>query len=184
MARGFPTTATITQTSLGEALERSDVVVVSGGVSVGPHDHVKPALAALGVEEVFWGVALQPGKPTWFGTLDGRLVFGLPGNPVSAAVTFALFARPALLALQGLAPPAAAKRHATLGIAVRRNPSREQAVRVRLDYSNGATVAVPNGPQGSNIVSSLLGADALAMIPPGEGDLEAGARVVLREIPR
>ena len=179
----LPDDRTITQTSLGEALERSDVVVVSGGVSVGPHDHVKPALAALGVEEVFWGVALQPGKPTWFGTLDGRLVFGLPGNPVSAAVTFALFARPALLALQGLAPPAAATRHATLGIAVRRNPSREQAVRVRLDYSNGATVAVPNGPQGSNIVSSLLGADALAMIPPGEGDLEAGARVVLREIP-
>jgi molybdopterin molybdotransferase len=179
----LPDDRAITQTSLGEALERSNVVVVSGGVSVGPHDHVKPALAALGVEEVFWGVALQPGKPTWFGTLDGRLVFGLPGNPVSAAVTFALFARPALLALQGLAPSAAAKRHATLGTAVRRNPSREQAIRVRLDYSNGATVAVPNGPQGSNIVSSLLGADALAMIPPGEGALEAGARVVLREIP-
>jgi molybdopterin molybdotransferase len=172
-----------TEASLADSLERSDVVVVSGGVSVGPHDHVKPALAALGVEEVFWGVALQPGKPTWFGTLDGRLVFGLPGNPVSAAVTFSLFARPALLALQGVTASPAARRHARLGVAVRRNPRREQAVRVRLDYQDGATVAVPNGPQGSNIVSSLLGADALAMIPPGEGEIEAGARVALEEIP-
>ncbi len=179
----LPDDRAATQTSLGDALERSDVVVVSGGVSVGPHDHVKPALAALGVEEVFWGVALQPGKPTWFGTLDGRLVFGLPGNPVSAAVTFALFARPALLALQGVVR-SAGQRHATLGVAVRRNPRRQQAVRVRLDYSDGVTVAVPNGPQGSNIVSSLLGADALAMIPPGEGELDAGARVALEEIPR
>src|SRR5579875_1179497 len=69
----------------------SDVVIVSGGVSVGPHDHVKPALERLGVRERWWGVALQPGKPTWFGTRDRQLVFGLPGNPVSTAVTFSLF---------------------------------------------------------------------------------------------
>ncbi len=93
-----------TVAALGEALEGHDVLVVSGGVSVGPHDHVKPALAALGVEEGFWRVALQPGKPTWFGTRGERLVFGLPGNPVSAAVTFSLFTRPALLAMQGARP--------------------------------------------------------------------------------
>ena len=179
----LPDDRAVTEASLGQALERSELVVVSGGVSVGPHDHVKPALAALGVEEVFWGVALQPGKPTWFGTLGRRLVFGLPGNPVSAAVTFSLFARPALLALQGLVPSSAAKRHATLGVAVRRNPRREQALRVRLEHRDGATVALPNGPQGSNMVSSLLGAHALAMIPPGEGELEAGARVELEELP-
>ena len=96
---------------------------------------------------------------------------------MSAAVTFSLFARPALLALQGLVPSSAAKRHATLGVAVRRNPRREQALRVRLEHRDGATVALPNGPQGSNMVSSLLGAHALAMIPPGEVELEAGARV-------
>ncbi len=97
----LPDDRAATEAGLADALEHADVVIVSGGVSVGPHDHVKPALAALGVEEIFWGVALQPGKPTWFGTRDGKLVFGLPGNPVSAAVTFALFARPALAALQG-----------------------------------------------------------------------------------
>ena len=64
------------------------MLCVSGGVSVGPHDHVKGALRELGVEERFWGVSLRPGKPTWFGTRDGVLVFGLPGNPVSAMVTF------------------------------------------------------------------------------------------------
>ncbi len=181
--RRLPDDRADTESGLGEALERSELVVVSGGVSVGPHDHVKPALASLGVEQVFWGVALQPGKPTWFGTRDGQLVFGLPGNPVSAAVTFSLFARPALLALQGARASQRRCRHATLGVTVRRNPSREQALRVRLERLDGGLVAVPNGPQGSNMVTSLLGADALAMIPPGEGELEAGARVALEELP-
>ena len=77
-------------------MAESDVVIISGGVSVGPHDHVKPALDALGVQEVFWSVALQPGKPTWFGVpaAGHPLVFGLPGNPVSAVVTFSLFVAP------------------------------------------------------------------------------------------
>ena len=93
-----------TSAALASALEGADVVCVSGGVSVGPHDHVKPALRSLGVEERFWGVALKPGKPTWFGTRGDTLVFGLPGNPVSAMVTFHLFARPALRALRAATP--------------------------------------------------------------------------------
>ncbi len=90
------------------ALDRAlgaDVVVVCGGVSVGEHDHVRPALEQLGVEQVFWRVSLRPGKPTYFGVgAGGKLVFGLPGNPVSAMVTFLLFVRPALLAMQGGEP--------------------------------------------------------------------------------
>jgi molybdopterin molybdotransferase len=174
---------TATEASLAGALERADVVVVSGGVSVGPHDHVKPALAALGVEEVFWSVALQPGKPTWFGVRDGKLVFGLPGNPVSAFVTFTLFVRPALAALQGAVEPRRLDPEATLGQEVRRNPQREQAIRVRLERQNGALTALPNGPQASHIVTSLIGADALALIPPGEGRLPAGTRVALEPLP-
>ena len=83
--------ASLGRTELTCALAGADVVCVSGGVSVGPHDHVKAALRELGVEERFWGVRLKPGKPTWFGCRDGVLVFGLPGNPVSAMVTFQLF---------------------------------------------------------------------------------------------
>ncbi len=173
-----------TEAALEEALRGAEVVVISGGVSVGPHDHVKPALAALGVEEIFWGVALQPGKPTWFGKRDGRLVFGLPGNPVSAAVTFWLFVRPALLTLQGAAPPHVHPPQATLGTSVRRNPAREQAMRVRFDRQGAESVVVPTGPQGSNIVTSLLAADALAMIPAGDGELPAGTTVALLELPR
>ena len=173
-----------TEAGLARALDGADVVIVSGGVSVGPHDHVKPALEVLNVEQVFWRVALQPGKPTWFGRRGGVLVFGLPGNPVSAVVTFALFVRPALAAMQGRPAERLRDLEAVLGAPVRRNPDREQALRVRLERQNGQLVATPNGPQGSHIVSSLLGADALALVPAGEGELEAGAAVTLEPLPR
>lgn len=179
-AQRLPDDAAATRSGIAAALEASDVVIITGGVSVGPHDHVKPALSALNVREVFWSVALQPGKPTWFGTLpDGTLVFGLPGNPVSAVVTFSLFVAPALAALQGAPPPHPPRADAQLGTEIRRNPRREQAVRVRLEDSGTGVLAFPNGPQGSHILSSLLGADALAMIPAGEGHLPAGATVSL-----
>ncbi len=173
-----------TEQALARALEQADVTIVSGGVSVGPHDHVKPALAALGVSEVFWGVSLQPGKPTWFGTAGDKLVFGLPGNPVSAFVTFSLFARPALFALQNATEEQPLDSEAVLATAVRRNPSREMALRVRLERLDGNTVALPTGPQASHIVTSLLGADALALIPAGEGEAPAGTRVRLQPLAR
>jgi molybdopterin molybdotransferase len=166
-----------TRSAVSEALDSADVVIVSGGVSVGPHDHVKPALAELGVEERFWGVRLRPGKPTWFGTRNGKLAFGLPGNPVSAMVTFQLFVRPALAALEGRrseAPRAVAR----LNQAVARNPQREQAIRVRLHQGENGLAAVPTkGAQGSHVLTSMLGADALALIAPGEGEAEAGELV-------
>jgi molybdopterin molybdotransferase len=183
-AARLPDDRAATETGLAEALETADVVIVSGGVSVGPHDHVKPALEALGVEQVFWRVALQPGKPTWFGRRGDTLVFGLPGNPVSAVVTFVLFVRPALGALQGRAAERALETEAVLATPVPRNPDREQALRVRLERQNGRLVAIPNGPQGSHIVTSLLGADALALVPAGEGEIEAGATVALEALPR
>ncbi len=180
----LPDQRAATESALAVALERSDAVVISGGVSVGPHDYVKPALAALGVQELFWRVALQPGKPTWFGQRDGKLVFGLPGNPVSAVVTFSLFARPALAALQGATPKPMLDAQARLGVTVARNPDREQALRVRLERRDGALLAFRNGAQDSHLVSSLLGAHALALIPAGDGELEAGSAVALEELPR
>ena len=138
-----------THEALRAALEHTDVVLASGGVSVGPHDHVKGALGALGVRERFWRVALRPGKPTWFGTRgeDGaaRLVFGLPGNPVSAMVTFLLFARPALLALQG-ADPTARRVPATLTEPIAALPDRAQAVRVRLEEAASGRTATGGRP--------------------------------------
>jgi molybdopterin molybdotransferase len=166
-----------TRASLAQALDGADVVIVSGGVSVGPHDHVKPALLELGVEEHFWGVRLRPGKPTWFGTRAGTLAFGLPGNPVSAMVTFQLFVRPALAALQGRrAEPRRAV--ARLSAALPRNPQREQAIRVRLVQSdNGLTAEPTKGAQGSHVLTSMLEADGLALIAAGDGEAAAGERV-------
>ena len=172
-----PDDAEGTRGALERALGEADVVVVSGGVSVGPHDHVKPALRALGVEERFWGVSLRPGKPTWFGARGNTLAFGLPGNPVSAMVTFQLFARPALAALQGAAPDAR-RVTATLETPIARNPQREQAIRVTLfQAQNGLHAAPTKGAQGSHVLTSMVGADGLALIAPGDGDAPAGERV-------
>ena len=174
--RVVPDDAASTRAALAAALDAADVVCVSGGVSVGPHDHVKPALAELGVTERFWGVRLQPGKPTWFGARDGKLVFGLPGNPVSAMVTFHLFARPAVRALQG-ADPGIGAAAARLGEPIRRNRRRDQMVRVRLETGEHGCVARPTKAQGSHVLTSMLGADALARIPANEGDVAEGERV-------
>ena len=171
-----------TREALARAVERSDLICVSGGVSVGPHDHVKGALAALGFDERFWGVALRPGRPTWFGVLERPagpvLAFGLPGNPVSAMVTFQLFALPAVRALQG-ADPAARRATAVLASPVERHPRREQAVRCRLRAADDGWHAEPTGPQGSHVLTSMLAADALALVPSGEGPLAAGERVAI-----
>jgi molybdopterin molybdotransferase len=171
-----PDDADSTRAELERALGEADVVCVSGGVSVGPHDHVKPALRELGVAERFWGVALRPGKPTWFGSRGHALVFGLPGNPVSAMVTFQLFVRPALAALQG-AEPAPTRVSALLDDPVPLLPVREQAVRVRLSAHDGAWHAAVTGEQGSHMLTSMLGADGLAMVAPGRGETKPGTPV-------
>jgi molybdopterin molybdotransferase len=167
-----------TREVIQEALDAADVLVLAGGVSVGPHDHVKPALTDLGVRELLWRVALRPGKPTWLGERDGKLVFGLPGNPVSAYVTFLLFARPALNALQG-ADATVPRTAAPLAEAIERHPNRDECVRVRRRPDGSVE---PTGPQGSHVLSSLLGADALAIIPRGEGALPAGTTVTLEPV--
>src|SRR3954469_12491338 len=165
-----------TEEAFGAALAEADVVIGSGGVSVGPHDHVKPALAALGVEERFWGVRLKPGKPTWFGARDGKLVFGLPGNPVSAMVTFHLFARPALLRLAG-ADPAEGRTRAVADVDLQRSPERDQVIRCRLDLRDDGWHVQPTKAQGSHVLSSMLDAQAFALVAAGEGEIAAGERV-------
>jgi molybdopterin molybdotransferase len=165
-----------TRAALAEALTVADVVCVSGGVSVGPHDHVRPALADLRVDERFWGVRLKPGKPTWFGACGRVLVFGLPGNPVSAMVTFHLFARPALRRLAG-ADPEDVRTTAVLDTPIALSARREQVVRCRLAARDDGWHVEPTKEQGSHVLTSMLGARAFALVPPGDGELPAGARV-------
>src|SRR5439155_1474074 len=119
-----------TRAAIEQGLE-ADVLVTTGGVSVGVYDLVRAAEAELGVEEIFWRVAMQPGKPVSFGVRGETLVFGLPGNPVSSLVGFELFVRPALLALQGLASPLPRLERGRLAKSVRRNPARDELIRAR-----------------------------------------------------
>jgi molybdopterin molybdotransferase len=164
-----------TRSALAMALE-ADVAIVCGGVSVGAHDHVKAALAELGAREVFWRVALKPGGPTWFGRRGGTLVFGLPGNPVSAMVTFLLLARPALLVLGG-GDPASRRTRATLAADYEKPAGRAHAARCTLELTEEGWRAHPLPRQGSNVLTSMVAADCLALIPAAVTRVETGQTV-------
>jgi molybdopterin molybdotransferase len=170
-----------TRRAIERALD-SDVVVICGGVSVGEHDHVRAVLAELGVEQAFWGVALRPGRPTAFGThAGGALVFGLPGNPVSAMVTFLLLARPAIEALLG-SNPGRQRATAILDEDYAKKPGRAHAVRCRLELAEDGWHARTTGEQGSHVLTSMLGAEALALIPTNSGSVSAGERVEIEPL--
>jgi molybdopterin molybdotransferase len=161
----------------------ADLLVIAGGVSVGRHDHVKEALRRLGVAEVFWRVAMRPGAPTWFGVLRREggerptLVLGLPGNPVSAMVTFQLFARAAVLAATGR-DPEPERVLATLTSGHRKAPGRTQFLRCRLARGEAGWEATPTGPgQGSHVLSSMVGAAGLAALPAAADRVDRGATV-------
>jgi molybdopterin molybdotransferase len=164
-----------TVATLRRALD-ADVVVTTGGVSVGAHDHVKPALTELGAEEVFWGVALRPGHPTWFGTAGRKLVFGLPGNPVSAMVTFHLFARPALDRMLG-SRRRQMRTTAVFDVDYAKRPGRAHVVRCTLEARADGWHVRPTKEQGSHVLTSMLDADAFAYLEVDRGDVFAGERV-------
>ena len=163
--------------ALARGLER-DILVTSGGVSVGPHDLVRRVESELGVEEVFWRVAVKPGKPVSFGVRGRTLVFGLPGNPVSSLVGFELFVRPAVLALQGEADPLPRFEPGRLGSATKQNAKRDQLLRAQTRAaSDGALELEPLAGQESHMIARAAGADALVLVPRGDGELAAGSPV-------
>ena len=163
-----------------EAFERglgADVLVTSGGVSMGPHDLVRRIEAELGVDEVFWGIAVKPGKPLSFGVRDATLVFGLPGNPVSALVGSLLFVGPALLALQGASQVGPAYEHGRTGRALRRNAHRDEFVRARRTATDDGIVLEAVSGQESHMIVRAASADALVHVPRGEGQIDEGSAV-------
>jgi molybdopterin molybdotransferase len=187
-ARSVDDEPTATREAVAETL-RCDAAVLCGGVSVGAHDRVRPALGAAGAQELFWGVALRPGRPTWFGIRPGgpgegeTLVFGLPGNAVSAVVTFLLFVRPAIRSLGG-ADPAYDRLTAVLDEEYTKEPGRAHAIRCRLELHDDGWHALPTGPQGSHILTSMLGAEGLGIVPAASDRVAAGERIEVELLSR
>lgn len=159
--------------AFSDALADADVLVTIGGVSVGDHDLVRPALSRAGVNLEFWKVALRPGKPFTLGRRDGRWVLGLPGNPVSAQLTFSLFGVPLLRALQGDARPLPAPLRVRLASTLRQKPGRLGCYRVRLEQ--GLAHPLENQASGSSV--SLAMADALVFMPADASECAAGSEL-------
>lgn len=160
-----------TTQAVADALGDADILISSGGISVGSHDFVKQAFSANGVREVFWGVAIRPGHPLWFGVAGEKLVFGLPGNPVAALVCFHQFVRPAFRAMTGLEPERVV--HAELTEALDKRTPRLEFVRGRLVEGR----VTPIEARGSHMLGGLASADCLIHFPAEQSRLEAGERV-------
>jgi molybdopterin molybdotransferase len=158
----------------------ADLIVTAGGVSVGDRDFVKPALETLGTLEL-WRVAMKPGKPLAFGSIGDTLFFGLPGNPVSAMVTFELFVRPALGKMAGRAEDELARRQvpARLLEAVAHAPGRREYVRAMTTVQDGQFLTRPTGAQGSGILRSMTLANSLCIIPEESSGVAAGETITV-----
>lgn len=161
--------------ALEEAL-RADVLISSGGVSVGEHDFVKDVLESLGVEMNFWKIRMTPGKPVAFGLFRGKPVFGLPGNPVSSMVTFEVFVRPALRKMMGHRDIYRQCVKATLAHDAKKK-GLPHFLRVNLRHDGEGWIASTTGAQGSGILRSMSLADALAFAPGTERFVKAGTEV-------
>ncbi len=162
-----------TQDAIAAALQGADLLLTVGGVSVGEHDLVRTALANVGVALDFWKVQIRPGKPLAFGRLGETLVLGLPGNPVSAQLTFALFGMPLLRKMQGDRRPLPPRGRARLNSALRQNPGRTGFYRAQLE----GDLAITASNQASGSTVSLAQADALLILPADSSGLAAGESI-------
>lgn len=168
-------TPAATEAALQQAAREADVVISTGGVSVGAEDHVRAAVEKLGKLSL-WKLAIKPGKPFSFGQVAGKPFFGLPGNPVAVFVTFVLLVRPYLLRMQGAAGAEPAAFAVKAGFAVKEAGTRQEYLRVRLVNKQGELVAQMYPDQGSSILTSLSWADGFAVIPLGT-TVEPGAKI-------
>jgi molybdopterin molybdotransferase len=171
--------------ALGDQLVRADVVITTGGVSMGDYDVVKEALTPSGTVW-FGGVAMQPGKPQGFGVVgeDEIPIFTLPGNPVSSFISFEMFVLPALRRMMGRLPYARPTVEATLTHGVTSPPGRAQYLRGELDSADERVTVSPVGGPGSHLVGDLAQANALIVVPTDTTSLDAGATVTVVPLDR
>ncbi len=184
--RGFPATflgvvpdeLDSTLRFLEHALAEAEVVIFTGGVSVGEHDLIKPALEQIGARILFWRVNMKPGKPLLFARWQERAIFGLPGNPLAVVVGLMNFVLPYLASLEGEAMPLPRSMTARLATPVHKKETRAEFLTTRLSIDEtGSLLAEPTPMQGSALLGSLALADAFLYLPSGVGDYPAGTRV-------
>jgi len=157
----------------------SDVMIISGGVSMGKFDFVRAALTSLGYRERFWKVAMKPGMPISFGHIGRMPVFGLSGNPVSSMVSFLEFVRPLMMKLVDRAIDLP-EISALLKTPIVKKDNKRHFLRVKLDYRNHRYFASLTGPQGSGILKSMIECDGIAVIPENAESLKVGDRVTVQ----
>ena len=176
-----PDVARDTETDTRRAIEQAlsaDVIMLSGGISMGERDVVQRVLRAMGAELLFWKVRQRPGKPLAFGLLDGRLVFALPGNPVSSAMGFEQYVRPALAQRLGRTSVLRPLYPATLAESVAKKPGLHHFVRGHAAFASGGALHVrPTGPQASNLYASVVRAECIIHLPEAMADPQAGTSV-------
>jgi molybdopterin molybdotransferase len=163
---------------------RADVLISSAGVSVGDYDFVKDVLRDLGMEMVFWRVAMKPGSPLAFGTVSGKPVFGLPGNPVSSMVSFEQFVRPSLLKMMGHRQIFRPIIEAVLGEEIQKEPGKRHFVRASVSFEKGHYFVTTTGAQGSGILRSMVKANGFVVIPEDQEIVRAGEKVKVQLLGR
>jgi molybdopterin molybdotransferase len=163
---------------------RADVLISSAGVSVGDYDFVKDVMKHLGMEMVFWKVAMRPGQPLAFGTMGGKPVFGLPGNPVSSMISFEQFVRPALLKMMGCRHIFRPLVEAVLKEEVRKVAGRRYFIRGSVSFENNQYVVTTTGEQGSGMLRSMVRANGLIVIPEDQEIVRAGEKVKVQLLDR
>jgi len=167
--------------AFARALKKADVVVSAGGVSVGDYDYVKQVLSYLRVKTIFWRVAMKPGKPNYFGTRGKKLVFGLPGNPVSAMVSFETLVMPALRKMMGIHFTDASSHDAVIEFDLKKSGGRTEFVRAFASRSgDGRFTVKPAAGQGSHMVGGLAGANCLIILPKDGENIVKGETVSIR----
>ena len=168
---------------LVHALKISDVVILTGGVSAGETDHVKPVLKKLGTKTVFWKVSQKPGKPLYFGKKGRTLVFGLPGNPAAVFVCFYEYVYPAIRRFMGYEKPFLREEMCALKETVKTDPEKFLFLKATIDRSGETPMASPLSKQASHMISSLAETRGILVVPKSQTPLEQGQKAVFHTLP-
>ena len=163
---------------------RADILITSAGISVGDYDFVKDVMKNLGMEMVFWKVAMRPGQPLAFGTIAGKPVFGLPGNPVSSMISFEQFVRPSLLKMMGYRQLFRPVIEAVIKEEIKKIVGKRYFIRGSVSSEKGEYFVTTTGEQGSGILRSMVRANGLIVIPEDQEIVRAGEKVRVQLLDR